>query len=82
MDDAVSVISHPSFDPTKQIMLYSHGYIESAESDTVKAIVNAYISNGNYNILVVDWRELAKGLYVSVTTKLGTVRFLIFLNFS
>lgn len=43
-------------------MLYSHGYLNSAESDTVRAVVDAYIQNGNYNILVLDWRELSHNL--------------------
>lgn len=55
-------------------MLYSHGYLESAESDTVQAIVEAYISNGNYNVLVIDWRELAEGIYPFVASDLEKVK--------
>ncbi|KAJ6642191.1 Phospholipase A1 [Pseudolycoriella hygida] len=71
LDNAVSVNSHPKYDSTKPTMLYSHGYIESVESDTVQAIVKAYITNGRYNILAVDWRQLAAGIYPIVAAQLA-----------
>lgn len=66
LDKAAAIMHHPSFNMTKKLMLYSHGFIEYVESNTVRAIVDAYIKNGNYNILIIDWRDLSFNLIYPV----------------
>lgn len=70
---AVAVLKHPKFNRKKPIMLYSHGYGSSSDSVSSQAIVKAYIENGNYNIFLIDWRELASGLYTFVASSLEEV---------
>lgn len=74
LDKAAAVLAHPSFNATEPIMLYSHGYVENAESPSVRAIVEAYIENGNYNILIIDWRKLSFGIYPVVASDLKEVK--------
>lgn len=50
-------------------MLYIHGYTESAETDNVRNITNAYLTNGGYNTLVLDWSVHSHGSYLSAFEK-------------
>lgn len=68
-------MGHPSFNATKKLLLYSHGFVEDVDFLTVRTIVDAYIQNGNYNILVIDWRDLAFNLiYPIVASSLEQVK--------
>ncbi|XP_052750900.1 pancreatic lipase-related protein 2-like [Galleria mellonella] len=64
------LLSDPSFDPRRPTVLYAHGYIELTEDDSVLTIVKAYRQNGRYNILILDWSNLAFGSYVLVALDL------------
>lgn len=60
---ATNILIHPKFDTSKKTVLYCHGYMETLDSESTHVIVNAYIKNGEYNILVLDWSELSNGNY-------------------
>lgn len=75
LDKAAEVMGHPSFNTTKKLVLYSHGFVEDVEFETTRTIVDAYIQNGNYNILVIDWRDLAFNIiYPLVASSLEQVK--------
>lgn len=44
-------------------VLYIHGFIQSIEANSVQTVKNAYLKNGGYNTLVLDWNILASELY-------------------
>lgn len=46
-------------------VLYIHGYTESTQVESVRTVTNAYLTNGGYNTLVLDWGPLAGGLYTT-----------------
>lgn len=45
-------------------MLYIHGYADDSKYDSVREIVDAYLQRDDYNVLVLDWTELASGNYL------------------
>lgn len=58
------MFGNAQFDVLKKTVLYIHGYGEGSEHESVSAIVNAYLERCDYNILVLEWSELAKGNYL------------------
>ncbi|XP_053615873.1 pancreatic triacylglycerol lipase-like [Plodia interpunctella] len=61
------ILSDPGFDPDKPTVLYAHGYVEFTTDDSVRTIVKAYEQNGGYNILILDWSNIAFGDYTLVS---------------
>lgn len=61
LSESHAVMSHPKFDQKKNTVLYIHGYIEAPSHQSVHVIVEAYQMRDDYNILVLDWSELADG---------------------
>ncbi|CAH2053988.1 unnamed protein product, partial [Iphiclides podalirius] len=50
----------------KPTVLYIHGYVEKASDNSVLTVVRAYQRHGGYNLLALDWSNLAFGSYVNV----------------
>lgn len=67
------IVKNPKFDSNRKTVLYIHGYIESLTSSTTQMIINAYIKQANYNILVLDWSTLAGGSYPNAVENLREV---------
>lgn len=57
------ILQHEQYDANKTTVLYIHGYLESAESDSVRLIVNAYHTRNEHNLIVLDWGDAAYGDY-------------------
>ncbi|XP_059053073.1 pancreatic lipase-related protein 2-like [Achroia grisella] len=70
LKDITGLLSNPGFDLQRPTVLYAHGYIELIEDESVKTVVEAYRQNGGYNILILDWSNLAFGSYVLVALDL------------
>lgn len=45
-------------------MLYIHGFADESKYESVRAIVDAYLQRSDYNILVLDWADLAGTNYL------------------
>lgn len=52
------------FDMQRKTILYIHGFADDSKYDSVRAIVDAYLQRSDYNILVLDWAELAGANYL------------------
>lgn len=52
------------FDTQRKTMLYIHGFAEESKHESVRAIVDAYLQRSDYNILVLDWADLAGANYL------------------
>lgn len=61
MSESRGVMLHPKFDQKKNTVLYIHGYVEHPSHQSIHVIVEAYQQRDDYNILVLDWSELADG---------------------
>lgn len=49
---------------TKKTVIYVHGFTENQQSESVREIVEAYLTRNDFNILTVDWSLLAKDNYI------------------
>lgn len=54
-------------------MIFIHGWNQSPSSKGSQIILNAYIVNGNYNILMLDWSDAASGIYANVQSRVDEV---------
>lgn len=46
-------------------MIYIHGYEETAEQESVKVVVEAYLqAQPDTNVILVDWSNMAFGNYL------------------
>lgn len=52
------------FDMQRKTMLYIHGFADESKHESVRAIVDAYLQRDDYNILVLDWADLAGANYL------------------
>lgn len=53
--------------------MYFHGYASSSDTGNVKTIVRAYIQNDGFNILILDWRQLAAEFYLKAISGIQEV---------
>lgn len=47
------------FDVKRPTVLYVHGWLESIYSESVQHIVSAYLDRGDWNIIALNWHQLA-----------------------
>ncbi|CAH0731289.1 unnamed protein product, partial [Brenthis ino] len=63
LENIDALLKDKSFDLKKPTVLYIHGYSEIVTDESVESVVLAYLKHGGYNILVLDWSNLAFGNY-------------------
>ncbi|KAK0167251.1 hypothetical protein PV327_004676 [Microctonus hyperodae] len=56
-------LANSQFHPEYPTIIYIHGYTESASSKSSTAIFNAYLQRNIYNVILVDWVDLAASPY-------------------
>ncbi|XP_074107462.1 uncharacterized protein LOC141532827 isoform X2 [Cotesia typhae] len=47
------------FESLNPTVFYIHGYAEQATGDSARAILNAYLKRGKYNVILVEWGRLS-----------------------
>lgn len=52
-----------TIDISKPFKFITHGYTDSADRDWTRSMRDAYLSKGEYNVVLVDWESLAAQLY-------------------
>ncbi|XP_063365087.1 pancreatic lipase-related protein 2-like [Cydia amplana] len=62
--ETTRLLADPNFDPQRPTVVYAHGYVELFTDASVKRVMEAYLQNGEYNALLLDWSNLAFGNYV------------------
>ncbi|GBP71768.1 Phospholipase A1 member A [Eumeta japonica] len=62
------LLKSPLFDPKRRTVLYIHGYVEFHTDTSVRTVVGAYLQQGEYNALLLDWSNLAYGQYLAAAT--------------
>ena len=50
-----AIQSNSWYSQTKYTAIYAFGFTESVSSATTQAILNAYVTRGGNNIIVIDW---------------------------
>lgn len=61
--DAKSILSNEHFRPDKTTAIFIHGYNDSIQAVAVQSTASAYITNGGFNLVVLDWGPMAIGSY-------------------
>ncbi|KAJ6636163.1 Pancreatic lipase-related protein 2 [Pseudolycoriella hygida] len=75
---AENVADDAGFNLTRTTMIFVHGYNESPDTATSATLINAYLTNGQYNILAFDWRNGAAGTLIDVANRIdGSVILLV-----
>lgn len=53
-----------TFNPTRQTIMYVHGWLESGAMDlSTLAIRGAYMDRGDHNVLTLDWSYYSKNIH-------------------
>lgn len=68
------MVNDQRFDLTRTTVIFIHGWTRSPTSPGSQAVLDAYITNGNYNILSLDWSDAASsGSFAVVQSKVDEV---------
>lgn len=70
---AENVAKDPRFNLKRITVIFIHGWNQSPSSPATKVVLDAYIKNGRYNILAVDWSQAADGPYFTVRSRVDEV---------
>ncbi|KAJ8711990.1 hypothetical protein PYW08_008944 [Mythimna loreyi] len=68
--NAKSLLTDPAFDVKRPTVIYAHGYVELSTDESITTVVSAYLQRGDYNVLLVDWSNIAFGNYVIIAKTL------------
>lgn len=75
LDDLGRISKHQKFDDNKPVTLFLHGYKNNQQTPAVKKVVEAYISNGEHNLIVLDWADATAGTYVDAYKNVEPVNY-------
>ncbi|XP_047109718.1 pancreatic triacylglycerol lipase-like [Schistocerca piceifrons] len=60
---ASTLINGPGFDPQRVSVFYFFGHNESPDNGSAVPVINGYMSRGDHNVWLVDWRPLSGARY-------------------
>lgn len=70
---AEDVSQHPKFNFSLPIVLFIHGVSQSPYTQQSQDLVQAYITNGRYNILLMNWEQAASGFLGDIVSRVDSV---------
>lgn len=73
LDHLERISKHPKFDDNKPVTIFLHGYTNNQRTPAVRKIVEAYITYGGHNLIVLDWASAAAGTYLDAFSNVGPV---------
>lgn len=62
---SVSSVTESNFLKTRPTRFVTHGWRSSQNSNAVVTVRNAYLAEGDYNVIVIDWSSIAGSWYTS-----------------
>lgn len=63
-----------TFTSAKTIVLFIHGWLQSPQKPAVQTLIESYISNDKFIILILDWSQAASSDLVTVSSRVQGVR--------
>jgi len=88
LEDFTALINDLHFNHNLPTVIYTHGFKETKDSESVQAVKDAYLHRGGYNFIVLDWSAYSSGLYFATvvpnlkkTGKAASVNLKKFLDF-
>lgn len=70
---AEKIFENSNFIRSRPTVIYFHGLNENSGGDSVKTIVSAFTKANGYNILILDWSELATTFYLTAASNIDKV---------
>ncbi|KAG4068474.1 hypothetical protein HA402_004815 [Bradysia odoriphaga] len=61
---AENVVDDPHFKFIRRNVIFIHGWQQSPDSPASQTLFNAYLVNGSFNILALDWSETASNIFL------------------
>lgn len=58
MHNLHKILDHPNFDHEKVTAIYNYGFTQTANQPSVRKIVDAYLTNGDFNFLLVNYDSI------------------------
>lgn len=81
LDGVIQLTNSSHWDCRKYTLIYSHGFTNNQSTPTVVAIIAAYVRNGGYNVITIDWAWGAAGPnYLDAFNNVGKVICAFFLR--
>ncbi|XP_037803353.1 pancreatic triacylglycerol lipase-like [Penaeus monodon] len=68
-----AVIDASTFDPAKPIKFITHGFIDTGNTEWLKRVARALITQGDYNVIRVNWGAGSLPMYYSATANTRVV---------
>ncbi|XP_076392510.1 pancreatic lipase-related protein 2-like isoform X2 [Megachile rotundata] len=62
--DDISNLRRSHFDPKKPTKIVTHGWMSSCQNAVCTRIRDAFLKNGDYNIITINWSSISKLTYV------------------
>lgn len=62
-----------SIETITTLSLPSSSYVELSTDESISSVISAYLQRGGYNVLLLDWSNLAFGNYVIIAKTLPDV---------
>ncbi|CAK1580963.1 unnamed protein product [Parnassius mnemosyne] len=81
----VDTITSSNFNPNIPTVVVAHGWLGNQNTNMNPVIRNAFLENGDYNVIILDWSRVSMGGYFSAIAEIPKVgqnlgQFLSFLN--
>ncbi|XP_041988130.1 pancreatic lipase-related protein 2-like isoform X2 [Aricia agestis] len=65
LNQAARILDIKGFDKSNPTVLYIHGFIETAQQESVQVMVSAYLeARPNTNVILLDWSNMSHGSYL------------------
>ncbi|XP_045495073.1 inactive pancreatic lipase-related protein 1-like isoform X2 [Colias croceus] len=65
LDQAHRLFDIKGFEKNNPTVLYMHGFIETAQQESIQVMVSAYLeSRPDTNVILIDWSNMAHGSYL------------------
>lgn len=58
VDNLETIVENPNFDRQKPTVIYSYGFTQTVYQPSVREIVDAYLENGEFNFVLVNYRSI------------------------
>lgn len=70
---AEKIFENLNFIRSRPTVIYFHGLNENSNADSVTTTVSAFTKADGYNILILDWSELATAFYLTAASNIEKV---------
>lgn len=59
LESGTDIFATKWYDESKRTVVFAHGFTGRPNGPAVTAVINAYLENGKYNVILLNWEYLA-----------------------